>query len=92
MAETDFHLSLVAKKNELMICGPAIITKASGRVAATVTAGPLPEGTGSPAASHAQYVAECCAGAFRPWSGYNVPVRQIYEIFEGTAISGVQLR
>jgi hypothetical protein len=42
VAETDFHFSLVAKKKELMICGPAIITKASGRVAATVTGPPYP--------------------------------------------------
>jgi len=28
----------------------------------------------------------------RAWSGYNLPVRQIYDIFEGTAISGVQVR
>src|SRR5215212_6410681 len=31
-SEVPFQLSLVAKKNELMICGPAIITNASGRV------------------------------------------------------------
>ena len=37
---TEFltQFSLVAKKNELMICGPAIITKAIGRICAQLTA------------------------------------------------------
>ena len=45
-AEIRFHEGLVAKKKALMICGPAIITKASGRTLRMSTGGTLSQGSG----------------------------------------------